>query len=1110
MRVACPHCQASYNVDDRRIPVSGLNVRCPKCQNTFPVRKAAEGSGVASTAVPLPAPAPAWKAEARGAVPLPAPEAAAIPSPPAPPPSAPVIAPPPRRAAGLDLAADGPAVPLPEPSGDGHPPAPPPQEPLGFGEVSLESPEAPSPIPPRQAEAEEVVSFAEPKPAEEARPPAAAGPGALGPAEEEELEMLFGEGSDSGPTAVTVSEPPATAAPRRGGYKVRRRSGKVFGPFEAAQIVEMLGKGELLGNEEVSSDGGKTWAGVGSVPAFADSLRKLSEPPATPEPARSKRIPAHFAGRMAPGKVAERVERPGRRFIPLAVAGGVLVVALGAGLAGGLTRHGLFFHNLLRGRRAASGPAAELVRRSRAALAEDRFDAAAQALDLAEQALRLDGDDPEARSAHVQAAAWLAPRGGAPEAVLARARQELAGLEKQEADERATLEAALAFSVDAAPERRAAASAAMARMAAKGPAQAGQLFLLAEAAAASGDAAGAGEWLAKLDAVEPGSPRGNHLRGLLAARKGEGKAASALFVKAMDKDPRHASSALELATLVDRGVDPSRAEALLRGLLAPEAAPRLGPAERARAHAQLADLVLRHGGPDEARYREAEREFEEALREDPTGVPARLAYARYFMKRGAAERAVQALAPVAGASARDAELFALNARALVLAGRALDAKNAVDAALAKSPQSEPLVFLKGFVVEQLGKPDEARALYEKAAAQDPSDFAPHLGLGRLALESGDLARAGAEIGLAVEKGPRQPDARAVLGDWKIARRDAAGAEAAYREALSLDPDHARAHAGLARVALERGDSAGARRELERALALDPRLGEAQVSLGMLLWKAGDPEGAKKAFQAAVALDPRGAVARTRLGAVELEQKQLEAALKDLGQATDADPGSAEAQFWYGRALLARNDTGQAVERLKRAVDLDPQNALHHLHLGIAREQAGALPEARDAYLAAVARDPRLTEGWERLGLLLVSQGLFAEAVPNFEKALSTSPRNQRFRVAIGDCKERLGKHAEAIRAYREALKGDPSQVGLYYRIARAIHEGFGAREALPWYERAAREDRKNAMPHYYLGHAYKERRQRSRAIQEFRAYLKLRPDADDRKDIEQEIEDLGG
>ena len=130
-----------------------------------------------------------------------------------------------------------------------------------------------------------------------------------------------------------------------------------------------------------------------------------------------------------------------------------------------------------------------------------------------------------------------------------------------------------------------------------------------------------------------------------------------------------------------------------------------------------------------------------------------------------------------------------------------------EAVARESPRSEPLLFLKGFALEQLGKPEEAAGLYAQAAAQDPADFAPHLGLGRLALRAGDLARGGTEMALAVERGPRQPDAHVGLGDSKLARRDLSGAEAAYREALRLDPDHAGAHAGLARVALERGDAA---------------------------------------------------------------------------------------------------------------------------------------------------------------------------------------------------------------------------------------------------------------------------------------------------------------
>ncbi|HET9554567.1 MAG TPA: zinc-ribbon domain-containing protein, partial [Anaeromyxobacteraceae bacterium] len=78
MRVACPHCSAEYNIDDRRIPAAGVNVKCPKCQAAFPVRRAADGD-TGSTAVPLPAPAP--PAAARPPQPLPAAAPPPIPPP---------------------------------------------------------------------------------------------------------------------------------------------------------------------------------------------------------------------------------------------------------------------------------------------------------------------------------------------------------------------------------------------------------------------------------------------------------------------------------------------------------------------------------------------------------------------------------------------------------------------------------------------------------------------------------------------------------------------------------------------------------------------------------------------------------------------------------------------------------------------------------------------------------------------------------------------------------------------------------------------------------------------------------------------------------------------
>ena len=50
MRVVCPSCNAAYQLDDARVPDRGANVKCSRCQKTFPVKKQPAGEGP----VPLP------------------------------------------------------------------------------------------------------------------------------------------------------------------------------------------------------------------------------------------------------------------------------------------------------------------------------------------------------------------------------------------------------------------------------------------------------------------------------------------------------------------------------------------------------------------------------------------------------------------------------------------------------------------------------------------------------------------------------------------------------------------------------------------------------------------------------------------------------------------------------------------------------------------------------------------------------------------------------------------------------------------------------------------------------------------------------------------------
>jgi tetratricopeptide (TPR) repeat protein len=192
------------------------------------------------------------------------------------------------------------------------------------------------------------------------------------------------------------------------------------------------------------------------------------------------------------------------------------------------------------------------------------------------------------------------------------------------------------------------------------------------------------------------------------------------------------------------------------------------------------------------------------------------------------------------------------------------------------------------------------------------------------------------------------------------------------------------------------------------------------------------------------------------------------------------------------------------------VELEPKDADNQLWLGIALERSGTLEEAVECYRASAAAAPARADAHEHLAQLYATNNRCDLAIPIWEKAVQAAPKVSRFRLGLADCKVRLRKYDDALRVYREILKQDPAEVAVHYKLARAIHEAQGPRAAFPYYEKAAVEEKANPMPHYYLGFAYKERGLKARAIAEFKRFLELKPDADEKRDIEAEIEDLGG
>ena len=223
MKVQCEKCNAEYNIDDSRVPDEGLQIKCPQCSATFVVSKQEQAPGTAGDLFDL------------GGLDLSDEQG-------------------PEDVLELDLPNEGelPAVPdlptMPALSDSG---------PAGGGS-SLPPLQSTSSLPPIQSPGSSLPEISTSGPAQSPTPGS--------------------EGQIFDFVDQDIGEDQPEQAPASVRYRIRRKSGKVFGPFDAETINKMLAEHQLMGNEEASTDG-HTYKPLGGFEEFAQTIRMLMDEP---------------------------------------------------------------------------------------------------------------------------------------------------------------------------------------------------------------------------------------------------------------------------------------------------------------------------------------------------------------------------------------------------------------------------------------------------------------------------------------------------------------------------------------------------------------------------------------------------------------------------------------------------------------------------------------------------------------------------------------------------------------------------------------------------------------------------------------------------------------
>jgi Tfp pilus assembly protein PilF len=265
----------------------------------------------------------------------------------------------------------------------------------------------------------------------------------------------------------------------------------------------------------------------------------------------------------------------------------------------------------------------------------------------------------------------------------------------------------------------------------------------------------------------------------------------------------------------------------------------------------------------------------------------------------------------------------------------------------------------GFVLQALGRPEEAFRAHQTAIRIDPNFADAHNSLGA------DL--------LSLERLPE--------------------AERELREALRLKPNYPSAHHNLSMVlfALNRSDEALV--EAHRALALDPNDADARLNLGRILLRQSRLDDALAQFQEAARLKTNYGEAHHNAGFVFQQLGRLADAAREYDTAVRLMPDSARSHNGLGYALIRLGRPAEAASHLEIAVRLQPGDPVAHFNLANAWLDLGRAEAAVAEYRETLKYEPPpgAPETHNNLGIALAQLGRIAEAIPEFQAALRINP-----------------------------------------------------------------------------------------------------------------------
>lgn len=520
----------------------------------------------------------------------------------------------------------------------------------------------------------------------------------------------------------------------------------------------------------------------------------------------------------------------------------------------------------------------------------------------------------------------------------------------------------------------------------------------------------------------------------------------------------------------------------------------------------------------------AEKSFGESLKLDPQSEAALIGNGELLYEAG---RFTDALARFEGAKTSNPNsTLAVIGIAKVKLGQELFKEAHFDLKTLSETTPDPLVgYWLGRASDLLGRRDEAEKAYRKAITQGgatPGVVRAYVALAELLASRGKAEDGAKVLAEAATKLPNSFELHMANGDVALNASRLEAAKTAYQTALSLDEQNVAPMFKLGIVHRKAREYDDAKKRFEAVAAVDPNYPSLALEWGLLYSETGKTDQALKMYQDALQKAPDDIDLMLRVGSTQVLNGQSGEAIKHLDTVFNKRRSSPDVNYFLGRAYLQENDPTKALGYLRTAARADANRADYQLYFGWAAADANQQGEAEKAIEAALALDATLADAYWQRGVLLQRKGKVNEALIDLKLAVELSPLRFEAYAAMALCYGELTQQSEAEEAWTMALAGRDVPEW-HYRLAKLLLNKNSKAEALGHFESAvdlatkALDDKKStqappwlADANFQLGELARQKN-KERALKAFLAYLHLAtPDDAFRKDAQAAVRALGG